>query len=221
MELDLSPVTDNWRYLAYGLGITLSLSILTMVAATMIGIAAALGRIYGPRLLSVVLAFYVDSARSIPVLVVLIWTFFAFPLVFGVSLPPFWAAFVALTLYVAAYITEIVRAGILSIRPGQTRAALALGMSRVQVIFKILLPQAAVRMLPPYGNMLSITIKNSAVSSVIAVPDYMRATAVIADQTYRPLELYTVAIVAFFIIIFPVTRGVDLIYTRMAHLGRS
>lgn len=221
MGFDFSPITDNWRYLAYGLWITISLSVLTMAAATLVGTAVALLRIYGPRWLALVLTFYVDSARSIPVLVVLVWMFFAFPLVVGFTLPPFWVAFVALSIYIAAYIAEIVRAGMLSIRPGQTRAALALGMSRAQTIFKVLLPQAAVRMLPPYGNMLSITIKNSAISSVIAVQDYLRASAVIADQTYRPLEVYTVAILVFFALIFPVTRAVDMIYTRLAHLGRS
>jgi polar amino acid transport system permease protein len=218
---DLSPITENWRYLGYGLGVTIALSVLTMAAATVVGTAVALARIYGPRWLAIILTFYVDSARSIPVLVVLVWMYFAFPLVAGFTLPPFWVAFVALSIYVAAYIAEIVRAGMLSVRPGQTRAALALGMSRVQTIFKVLLPQAAVRMLPPYGNMLSITIKNSAISSVIAVPDYLRASAVIADQTYRPLEVYSVAIVVFFLLIFPVTRTVDIIYSRLAHLGRS
>src|SRR5687768_9756159 len=122
-----------------------------MAAATVVGTAVALARIYGPRWLAIILTFYVDSARSIPVLVVLVWMYFAFPLVAGFTLPPFWVAFVALSIYVAAYIAEIVRAGMLSVRPGQTRAALALGMSRVQTIFKVLLPQAAVRMLPPYG----------------------------------------------------------------------
>jgi polar amino acid transport system permease protein len=218
---DLSPITDNWRYLAYGLGVTVALSVMTMAAATVVGTIVALARIYGPRWLAIILTFYVDSARSIPVLVVLVWMYFAFPLLAGFTLPPFWVAFVALSIYVAAYIAEIVRAGMLSIRPGQTRAALALGMSRAQTIVKVLLPQAAVRMLPPYGNMLSITIKNSAISSVIAVPDYLRASAVIADQTYRPLEVYTVAIIVFFLIIFPVTRTVDVIYSRLAHLGRS
>lgn len=221
MVFDLSPITENWRYLVYGLGVTIALSALTMAAATIVGTVVALGRIYGPRWLAVLLTFYVDSARSIPVLVVLVWMYFAFPLVAGITLPPFWVAFVALSIYVAAYIAEIVRAGLQSIRPGQTRAALALGMSRLQTIVKVLLPQAAVRMLPPYGNMLSITIKNSAISSVIAVPDYLRASAVIADQSYRPLEVYSVAILVFFLIIFPVTRTVDLLYSRLAHLGRS
>ena len=221
MSFDLTPVIANWRYLAMGLGVTVALSILTMVAATVLGTAVALARLYGPRWLAVMLGFYVDSARSIPVLVVLVWTFFAFPLVVGFTLPPFWAAFLALSIYVAAYISEIVRAGMMSIRPGQTRAAMALGMSRVQTIFRVLLPQAAIRMLPPYGNMLSITIKNSAISSVIAVPDFMRTTAVVADQSYQPLELYTTAIVVFALIILPVTRVTDMIYSRLAHLGRS
>jgi polar amino acid transport system permease protein len=221
LSFDLTPVVANWRYLAMGLGVTLALSLLTMVAATILGTVAALARLYGPRWLSILLAFYVDSSRSVPVLVVLVWTFFAFPLVVGFTMPPFWAAFLALSVYVAAYISEIVRAGMLSIRPGQTRAAMALGMSRMQTIFRILLPQAAIRMLPPYGNMLSITIKNSAISSVIAVPDFMRASAVVADQSYRPLELYTAAIVVFFLIIFPVTRATDFVYSRVAHLGRS
>lgn len=221
MSFDISPILANWRYLAMGLGVTLALSFLTMVAATILGTAVALLRIYGPKYLAAVLGFYVDSARSIPVLVVLVWTFFAFPLVTGFTLPPFWAAFIALSIYVGAYIAEIARGGILSIRPGQTRAALALGMSRTQIVMRILLPQAAVRMLPPYGNMLSITIKNSAIASVIAVPDFLRTTAVVADQSYRPLELYTLAIVVFFMIIFPITRLTDHVYSRLAHLGRS
>lgn len=221
MGFDPSPIIDNWRYLAHGLWITVALSLLTMAAATVLGVAVGLARLYGPRWAAVLLAFYVDSARSVPVLVVLVWMYFAFPLVAGFTLPPFWVAFVALTIYIAAYISEIARGGMVSIRPGQTRAALALGMSRSQAVFRILLPQAAVRMLPPYGNMLSITIKNSAISSVIAVQDYLRASAVVADQSYRPLEVYTAAIVVYFLIIFPVTRLVDRVYARLAHLGRS
>lgn len=221
MTFDLAPIVANWRYLAMGLSVTVALSVLTMVAATVLGTAVGLARFYGPKWFATGLAFYVDSSRALPVLVVLIWTFFAFPLVIGHTLPPFWAAVLALSIYAAAYISEIVRAGVQSVRPGQMRAALALGMTRPQAVRRIILPQAAVRMLPPFGNMLSITIKNSAISSVIAVPDFMRSAAVVADQSYRPLELYTVALLAFFIVIFPVTRVTDRIYARYAHLGRS
>jgi polar amino acid transport system permease protein len=152
---------------------------------------------------------------------VLVWTFFALPILTGVTLPPFWAALAALTFHIAAFVSEIVRAGIKSVRPGQTRAALALGMSRAQLLRKVLLPQAVIRMLPSYGSILSVTIKDTAIATVIAVPELMRQSETIAAQTFRPIEVYTTAMILFFLILFPVTRGVDAVYRRVAYLGRS
>lgn len=221
MDLDFSPILINWRFLAGGLLLTVLLSAGTIVCATILGMAIGLGRTYGQAWLRVPLAFYVDSMRAMPILVILVWTFFAFPIAFGVLLPPFFAALLALTLHVSAYVSEIVRAGVVSIRAGQTRAGLALGMSRAQIIFKIILPQAVVRILPPYGSILSITIKETAVATVIAVPEYMHQSEVIASQSLRPIEVFSTAMVVYFILLFPVTRGVDFVYRRIAHLGRS
>lgn len=221
MEFDFSPLQDNWRFLARGLMVTVTLSALAMVCATALGLVVALGRLYGSKPLRIVLTFYIDSMRAIPVLVVLVWTFFAFPLLSGITLAPFWAALVAITAHVAAYIAEIVRAGLLSIRAGQTQAALALGMSRAQVVRTILLPQALVRILPAYGSILTVIIKDTAIATVIATPEFMRQTETVAAQTFRPIEVYTFAMVVFFIILFPVTRIVDLIYRRVAILGQS
>jgi polar amino acid transport system permease protein len=159
--------------------------------------------------------------RAIPVLVVLIWIYFAFPIIANVTFPPFWAALVALTLHIAAYAAEVMRAGIESIRPGQTRAALALGMSRAQLLRKVLLPQAIVRMLPAFGSILTIAIKDTAIATVIAVPELMHRAETVAGQSYRPVEVFTAVMVAYFCILFPVTRGVDRLYRRFAHLGRS
>ena len=86
---------------------------------------------------------------------------FALPIVTGLTMPPFAAALIGLTVHLAAYAAEIVRAGVESVRPGQTRASLALGMSRVQILRRIVLPQAIVRMLPAFGSLFSITIKTS------------------------------------------------------------
>ena len=159
--------------------------------------------------------------RAIPVLVVLVWTFFALPIVAGITMPPFCAALIGLTVHLAAYAAEIVRAGIESVRPGQTRAALALGMSRAQIVRRIVLPQAVVRMLPAFGSLLSITIKDTAIASVIAVPELMRQSETVPGQSFQPIEVYTFAMLVYFVILFPVTRGVDLFYRRVAHLGRS
>jgi len=221
MELDLSPIWDNWRYLLGGLGLTLLLSALTVACSTVLGAAIGLARCYGPRWLKLPLVFYIDSMRAIPVLVVLVWTYFAVPIVTGVSFPPFWAALIALTAHIAAYVAEIVRAGIESIRPGQVRAGLALGMSGAQIVRRIVLPQAIVRMLPAFGSILSITIKDTAIAAVIAVPELMKRSETIAGQTYHPIEVFTFAMLVYFVILFPSTRLVDIFYRRVAHLGRS
>jgi polar amino acid transport system permease protein len=221
MELDLSPIWENWRFLLGGLGLTLLLSVLTVGCSTVLGAAIGLARSYGPRWLKLPLVFYIDSMRAIPVLVVLVWTYFAVPIISGVSFPPFWAALIALTAHIAAYVAEIVRAGIESIRPGQVRAGLALGMSGAQIVRKIVLPQAIVRMLPAFGSILSITIKDTAIAAVIAVPELMKRSETVAGQSYHPIEVFTFAMLVYFVILFPSTRLVDIIYRRVAHLGRS
>jgi len=221
MSLDFEPVIESWQFLAGGLLQTLALSGLTIVLSVILGSAIGLARCYGPKWLSLPLVFYIDSMRSIPVLVVLVWTYFALPVVLGITLPPFWAATLALTVHVSAYVAEIIRAGIMSVRPGQSRAAYALGMSRTRAIRDIVLPQALVRMLPAFGSVFSITIKDTAIAAVIAVPEYMNRSQTVAGQSFHPVEVFIVAMVVYFLILFPVTRFVDAIYSRYAYLGRS
>ncbi len=221
MELDFSPVLESWRFLLSGLGLTLLLSLLTVVCSLVLGGAVGLARCYGPAWLRAPLVFYIDSMRAVPVLVVLVWTYFALPIVTGAVLPPFWAALVALSAHIGAYVAEIVRAGVSSIRPGQTRAALALGMSRAQAIREIVLPQAIVRMLPAFGSIISIAIKDTAIATVIAVPEYMNRSQTLAGESFHPIEVFLTAMAVYFIILFPVTRAVDMVYLRLAHLGRS
>src|SRR5204863_522630 len=145
----------------------LTLAVLSGVTSLALGFVVALLRLYGPAWLRPVVVLYIDSMRAIPVLVVLVWTFFALPIVTCLTMPPFVAALIGLTVHLAAYAAEIVRAGVESVRPGQTRAALALGMSRAQIVRRIILPQAIVRMLPAFGSLLSITIKDTAIAAVI------------------------------------------------------
>ena len=221
MDFDFSPIADNWRFFASGLGVTIALSLISAVTSILAGLVIALLRLYGPGWLRPLLVFYIDSMRAIPVLVVLVWMYFAFPLLVGFTFAPFWAAVIALTLHIAAYAAEVIRAGIESIRPGQTRAALALGMSRAQLLRKVLLPQATIRMLPAFGSILTIAIKDTAIATVIAVPELMHRAETVAGQSYRPVEVFTAVMVAYFAILFPVTRGIDRLYHRVAHLGRS
>ncbi len=221
MEFDFSVITEHWSFLASGVAVTLLLSVLSGVTSLAVGLIVALARLYGPRWLRPIVILYIDSMRAIPVLVVLVWTFFALPLLTGLTMPPFFAALIGLTVHLAAYAAEIIRAGVESVRPGQTRAALALGMSQAQIVRRIVLPQAIVRMLPAFGSLLSVTIKDTAIASVIAVLELMRQSETLAGQSFQPIEVFSFAMLVYFVLLFPVTRGVDMLYRRVAHLGRS
>ena len=221
MEDLLSPIVDNFAFLWAGIETTLIVSALSVVVSLAIGFLLGLLRCFGPRVLRPVIVFYIDSMRAIPVLVVVVWTFFAFPILFGITMTPIVAAVGAISVHVAASVAEIVRAGIDSIRQGQSWAGLALGMTQAQLLRKIILPQAVVRMLPSFGSIVIITIKDSAIASVIAVPDIIRHAESVVAQTYRPFETYTFAMFVFFVILFPIARAVDHLYGRIGHRGRS
>src|SRR6201988_2669873 len=133
MDFDFSVIVDHWRFLASGIGITLVLSMVSGLTSLVAGLVVALLRLYGPRPLRLAVVLSIDSMRAIPGLVVLVWSFFALPILTGITMPPFVAALVGLTVHPAAYAAEIVRAGVEAVRPGQTRAALALGMARTQL----------------------------------------------------------------------------------------
>lgn len=219
--MDLTPVLVNWRFLGRALGTTVLLSVLAMLVGLVGGTLVGVLRAYGGRRLDVLLSLYVDTFRAVPLLVILVWTFFAFPLVIGYALDPLQAGVVGLGLHSAAYIAEVIRSGLTSVRRGQMRAALALGMTRGQAIRTVILPQAAIRMLPPLGSQLVLVIKDSAIAAVIAVPELMRQSQIVAGQTFRPFEIYTTAMIVYFLILYPIARGIDRIYQRLAPLGAS
>ncbi|MBV9753500.1 MAG: amino acid ABC transporter permease [Hyphomicrobiales bacterium] len=221
MDIDVSPLILNWQFILTGLGFTLSLSILSILLGAAIGMVGGVARTYGGPLLDTIVGVYVDLVRSIPVLAILVWTYFAFPLLIGESLSPFTGGVLALGVHLGAYITETIRAGLTSVRPGQMRAALALGMSRTQAIRTIILPQAVIRMLPPLGSLIVIAVKDSAIASVIAVPELLRQSQVLAGKTFRPFEIYTTTMLIYFLICYPTARIIDRIYRHLAPLGAS
>jgi His/Glu/Gln/Arg/opine family amino acid ABC transporter permease subunit len=221
MPIDLSPLWGSWRFLLSGVGMTLLLSFLAIMLGGLVGLFVGVARCYGPKPLGVVLAFYVDSVRAIPQLVILVWVFFAVPLITPYSMSPFVAGVFGLGMHLAAFVSEVVRAGLTSIRPGQMQAALAIGMGRAQAIRIILMPQALIRMIPSFGSLLVITIKDSAIASVIAVPELMHQSQVVVGKTYRPFEVFTAALIVYFLLCWPVARGVDRLYLHLARLGAS
>ena len=221
MEIDLSPLWNNWPFLLRAVGVTVELSVLSILVGVAVGVLFGVLRTYGGRFADIAIGFYVDFVRSVPVLAILVWVYFAFPLLLGHALDPITGGVLALGFHLGAYVTETIRAGLTSIRPGQMRAALAVGMSRPQAIRTIILPQALIRMLPPLGSLIVIAVKDSAIASVIAVPELLRQSQVLAGKTYRPFEIYTAAMLIYFLICYPTARLIDRVYRRLAPLGAS
>ena len=221
MSLDFLSILQYWRFLLNALGWTLALSGASVLCGLAIGLLVGIWRAYGGLVAREALSFYIDSVRSIPILVIIVWTYFALPLLIGLSIQPMAAAILALSFHLGAYAAEAVRAGLLSVRAGQLRAGLALGMSPQQAVCVIILPQALIRMVPPVGSLILIAVKDSAIASVIAVPELMRQSQLLAGITYQPFEVFTTAMVLYFLILYPIARGTDRLYRKVAHLGAS
>ena len=221
MDINLQPIIQSWPFLAKALAMTIFVSTLSTLLGFAIGMVVGALRTYGGKPANIILGFYVDSMRAIPLLVILVWTFFAFPMLIGHSINAVTAGIAGLGLHLGAYVSETIRAGLTSVRRNQMQAALALGMSRFQAIRTIILPQAIIRMLPALGSLFIIAIKDSAIASVIAVPELLRQTQIVAGKTFRPFELYTAAMLCYFILCYPMARGIDRLYRRLAHLGSS
>ena len=147
---------------------------------------------------------YIEFFRSTPVLVQLVWIYYALPMVSGIQLSNYAALLAGLGFHSAAYFAEIFRAGIASIDRGQMDAAKAVGMRYWQAMRRIILPQATRRMIPPFINEFANLMKLTTLGSVLAVAELLHESENLINNTYRPLEVYSVVAVAFAVIIFPI-----------------
>lgn len=187
-----------------------------MVAGSVIGLLIALLRLSGLPGLSWVAILYVDFFRATPLLIQLVWIYYALPIISGRSFTAVQAGAIGLSLYAGSFLAEIFRAGILSVERGQTEAALALGMNRVQTMVRVILPQGLVRMLPPIASTFITLVKDSALLSIISVPDLMRQAETLSSITFRRMEVLTVAGVLYFALTYPVSLGVNFLHRRLA-----
>jgi len=154
-------------------------------------------------LLRVPAAIYIDTFRATPILVQLVWIYYALPILMGVQMGNIAAASVGIGLHEAAYIAEIFRAGIASIHRGQSDAAKSLGMSYGQAMRRIILPQAVRRMVPPFINEFATLMKLTTLGSVLAVNELLHEAENLINNTYRPLEVYTALALVFGLLIYP------------------
>lgn len=189
-----------------GLWVTLGYALSSIVGGLLIGLVFGVLMLSKSRIVSFLIGVYVQVFRCTPLLVQIVWFFYALPMLTGVRLSPWLAAGLGLTLYMGSFCTEIFRAGVMSIEKGQWQASLALGMRQWQMLYHIILPQAFRRMLPPVVSQSILQLKNTSLLYVVAVPDLMYTASVITSSTYRPLESYTVVALIYLVILYPLTQ---------------
>jgi len=200
---DFKVVADNFPILLRGVGLTVELWAIALALGLAFGFVISLAPLSGRRWLRVPAIGYVEVFRNTPVLVQLIWFYYAFPIVIGFQLSPVTAAILGLTLNTSAYCAEIFRAGIESIARGQWEAAKAIGMTRGASLRRIILPQVAKRMLPAFTNRAIELAKVTSLASVLAVHEIMYQGRLLSSTYYRPLEILTVVALVYFVLIWP------------------
>lgn len=207
-------VTQYLPVLLSGIGLTVSVSALSMAISLATGLLIALMRLSPVRPVRWAAYAYTEFFRNTPLLMQVIWVYYALPLLTGLDLSRFASGTLALSLNLTAFLAEIYRAGITSISRGQAEAAFALGMHRGQVYRRILIPQAVARVIPPLGSMWVSLFKDTSILSVIAVAELMYQAKLVAVETFRPLEIYTAVAVIYYFLASPQSMGVNYLYHR-------
>lgn len=216
----LDPTTEqgatNIAFLMAGFKDTLTISLLSMVLAMLIGLLVALPALSDNKAFRALNRIYVEVVRSIPVLVLLLWVYYGLPTLMDISLDHFWAGVIALTIAESAFMAEVFRGGIQSISRGQHEAAESLGLNYWQKMRLVILPQALRRILPPLGNQFVYILKMSSLVSVIGLSDLTRRANELVVNEYLPLEIYTFLVLEYLVLILIVSQCVRFIEKKLA-----
>jgi His/Glu/Gln/Arg/opine family amino acid ABC transporter permease subunit len=214
MTYDWSVVWKNADVLWEGTKLTIFLSVVTMLIAVPGGMALALMRLSGNRVLAAISATFVEFFRNLPLILVIYTAYYILPVSTGIRFSPIATAIVALSLNVSAYNAESFRAGIASIRKGQGEAGYALGMSRARVMFEIIMPQAVRRVMPLLASTWVSLFKDTSLVSVISVGELAFEAMRVRSQTFRVLEMLTAMAIIYWMLGYPQAKLVDWLNNR-------
>lgn len=216
----------NVKFLLGGFWATIQMSLLAAVLSMVVGLLVALPGLSERWFLRWPSRIYVEFVRSIPLLPLLFWVFYGLPVVlrqmgYPVSFDPFWGAVITLAISDSAFTAEIYRAGIQSIPRGQSEAAQTVGLNYVQTMRYVVLPQAIRRILPPLANQFIYIVKMSAFASVIGMQELTRRANELVVTEYRPLEIYTLLVLEYLVLVLIISGFVRWLERRMGSDERS
>src|SRR6184192_3912029 len=212
--MDFSVITNNFKFLILQgligigpfIGGTLRLAIPAIVLGFVLGIFVGLGRLSATRWIRTPATMYVEFFRGVPLVMVIFWIWFIIPQLLRLPIPEYGVALTAFVVFEAAYFGEIVRAGIQSVPRGQVEAATALGLTAVQSMRFVVLPQAVRNMVPSLVTQMIVLFKDTSLASIIGYVDLTKAAQIVNNREIRPFELYLFIAVVYWIIAYAMSR---------------
>ena len=206
---------NNLKFMASGAYYTIGMSVTAIMMSVVVGLLVAMPGLSEKRGWRMFNRTYVEIVRSVPVLVLILWVYYGLPALSGITLSVFWAGVLALALSDSAFQAEIFRAGIQSISKGQYEAAQSISLNYRDTMRYVILPQAIRRILPALGNQLVYMLKMSSLVSVIGMQELTRKANELVVSEYRPLEIYTILVLEYLVLILIVSAGVRWLERRM------
>lgn len=206
---------NNLKFMLTGAYYTIALSVTAILISIVVGLLVALPGLSAKKGWRRFNRVYVEVVRAVPILVLILWVYYGLPTLTGLTLSVFWAGVLALALSDSAFQAEIFRAGIQSISKGQYEAAQSISLNYRDTMRYIILPQAIRRILPALGNQLVYMLKMSSLVSVIGMQELTRKANELVVSEYRPLEIYTVLVLEYLVLILIVSAGVRWLERRM------
>ena len=214
MTFDMNLVFNSFPLLLIGAGVTIQITVLSTAIGFVIGLIVGVARISNLRLLRLLAEVYVEFFRGTPLLVQIFLFYFALPVVTGQRIDPFIAAISACGINSGAYVAEIFRAGIQSVDDGQMEAGRSLGMTWLQTMRYIIVPQAFKRVIPPLGNEFIAMLKDSSLVSVIGFEELTRRGQLIIAKTYGSFEIWMSVAVIYLVMTLTISRFVAYLERR-------
>ena len=214
MNLDMNLIVNSFPLLLIGAGVTVQITVLSTAIGFVIGLIVGVARISNLRVLRMLAEVYVEFFRGTPLLVQIFLFYFALPVITGQRIDPFIAAISACGINSGAYVAEIFRAGIQSVDDGQMEAGRSLGMTWLQTMRYIIVPQAFKRVIPPLGNEFIAMLKDSSLVSVIGFEELTRRGQLIIAKTYGSFEIWMSVAVIYLVMTLTISRFVAYLERR-------
>ncbi|MCE5173426.1 amino acid ABC transporter permease [Paenibacillus profundus] len=208
MFIHFSVLTEHLDRYLIGLGGTVAASVISLIASFILGAIIAVFRITPVKPLQWIGTAYVEFFRNIPLMLIAFFVLVGLPLLTGAVLVPFVSGLTALTVYTSAFIAEAIRAGIQAVPKGQMEAARSSGLTYIQAMRHVIIPQAVKLVIPPLGNQFLNLVKNSSIFTILSASDLMYQADLINSDTFDTFSTYIFAALFYLILTIPLSFGI-------------